>query len=990
MHSPRLRIFVALLAAVIGGGLLSVSCGSGASTVTVKPGAANAFFIANGCDYTADSQFASGLTQVCSGVIPTTIVGLPFAMGLQTDAGAVSPSIPVQAPKIVAPITFQLSGSNPLPSGLSLDTQSGVISGIPSEVGSFTFSVIAVDSTKPTPQTTSPATFTLDVAPPAAALTLVGQNNLGGTGQNASITIFNNYAYIGNRGVAGSCPANSVKVVNLANPANPQIVATIPNPSSASYQPVGEVAAVNTPNFQGDLLALAIAPCDPATDSSAADTGVALYNVSNPANPVFLGSWSARNSGGAKGVSSVAILPESNAAYVLAAVPQAETSGSGYGDLQVLNVTNPAAPSLIGNWGIGKALGIKLSAVKVGQDQRVFLSTVRLSSDNTKAFLAYWDEGIVILNVSNPTAISDSNSAIVLSHTVYPTIVAASSSVPYSSPEGNTYQAIPVDGGSGMLISDLVCASQKVSNGSGGTVSLNPSTTSVCGTDVDLTPNAGWGFIRSYTLSSNDASAQPAGSAVISTSESDPAPAAGAIFPGDGIYSPHDIAWNGNTQNPHGYVAWFSNGLVDLDLSSLSTPSVLAAFVPPATPDPQGSTPGVNNPDAPLVYGVAPFTVNGQQYIALTDINSGLWVIQESGAPQFAITTSSLPDGTVGASYSATLNAINGVGGVSYALVGTLPTGLALNAGVISGTPTAAGTYTFAIEASDSAGDTVTQQYTVTINTNLLITTQSLPEGTTNEAYSQTFANVNGTKPFTWAVSSGSLPAGMSLDASTGALTGTPTVTGTSNFTVTVTDSAKPPATDSAAFTLQVAPLTIATTSLANGNLGAPYSESLSMANGTAPFTFVVASGSLPAGLALNSTGQITGTPTANGAVSNFTIKVTDADGQTATQALSITIGGMAVTSTTLPNGVVGTGYLQQIVIANGTVPYTFAVISGSLPPGLTLSAADSSGNPGATSGESGFLAGVPSTAGTYNFTIQATDKNGVTAKQAYTVVITQ
>ncbi|MGH9490546.1 MAG: putative Ig domain-containing protein, partial [Terriglobales bacterium] len=418
-------------------------------------------------------------------------------------------------------------------------------------------------------------------------------------------------------------------------------------------------------------------------------------------------------------------------------------------------------------------------------------------------------------------------------------------------------------------------------------------------------------------------------------------------------------------------------------------PSVLAAFVPPATPDPQGSTPGVNNPDAPLVYGVAPFTINGQQYIALTDINSGLWVIQESGAPQFAITTTSMPNGTVGASYSVTLNAINAVGDVSYALVGTAPPPLTLSTGVLSGTPTTAGTYTFAIEASDSAGDTVTQQYTVTINTNLTITTESpLPEATTNEAYSQTFGTVNGSATVTWAVSSGSLPAGMSLDASTGALTGTPTVDGVSNFTVKVTGTGG--GTDSVAYTLQVAPLTISTTSLANGDIAATYSESLSMANGTAPFTFVVASGSLPAGLALSSTGQITGTPTANGAVSNFTIKVTDADGQTATQALSITIGGMAITSTTLANGVVGTGYLQQIVVANGTVPYTFAVTSGSLPPGLTLSAANSSGNPGATSGDNGFLAGVPTTAATYNFTIQATDKNGLTAKQAYTVVITQ
>lgn len=992
MHSLRLRVFLAILAAAIGGSLLA-ACGNGAPAVTVPKGSPAPFFIANGCTYVADSQFASGLTQVCDGIIPVTIEGVPFAFGLQTDAAAVSPAIPVQAPNIKTPITFQLSGTNPLPPGLALDGQNGVISGIPTQTGSFTFSVIAVDSTAPTPQTSAPATFTINVAAPAASLALAGQNNLGGIGQNAGITVFKNYAYIGNRGVPGSCPANTVKVVNLANPADPEVVATIPNPSGASYQPAGAVATVNTPSFSGDLLALAIAPCDPTTDTSAGDTGVALYNVSNPANPVFLGAWSARASGGAQGVSSVAVLPEANAAYVLAAVPAAETSGSGFGDLQVLDVTNPAAPSLAANWGIGKALGIDLTKVKVGQDQRVFLASISLSPDNTEAYLAYWDEGVVILNVSQPAAISDANTAIVLNHTLYPTLFAASKTVPYSSPEGNTYQAIPVDNGAGMLISDLVCASQKVANGSGGTTSLNPYTTSVCATDVDLTPYTGWGFVRTYTLAGPAAgpfSAQPSGSAILSTGESDPAPAAGAIFPGDGIYAPHAIAWNGNPQNPRGYVAWFSNGLVDLDLSSLSTPSVLAAFVPPATPDPQGSTPGVNNPDAPLVYGVAPFTSNGQQYIAVTDINSGLWIVQESGAPQFAMTTTSLPNGTVGVAYSATFHAINGTGDVSYGSVGTLPPGLTLSSGVLSGTPTTAGTYPFSIQASDSGGHTVTQQYSVVVNTNLTITTASLPEAATNESYSQTLAEANGTKPFTWAVASGSLPPGLALDATTGVLSGTPTANGASTFTVTVSDSANPPATDSTSLTLTVAPLTIATTALANGALGAAYSQAIGMANGAAPFTFKITSGTLPAGLALSTTGQITGTPTAAG-VSNFTIQVTDADGQTASQAYTLTVGGMAITTTSLPNGAAGAGYLQAITVANGTPPYTFALASGSaaLPAGLTLSAEDSSGKPGAASGSTGVIAGVPTTAGAYTFTVQATDKNGVKAAQTYTITIT-
>ncbi|MGH9533729.1 MAG: putative Ig domain-containing protein [Terriglobales bacterium] len=985
MRSARSRILVALLAAAIGGSLWT-ACGNGTPAVTVST-TPDPFFIANDCSYVADTTYASGLTEVCTGAIPITIEGVPFAMGLQTDALAVSPSIPVQAKDIKTPITYFVSNGSSLPPGLSLDSQTGVISGIPNQAGTFSFSVYAVDSTSPTPNTSASATFTLTVAAPTASLTSVGQNDLGGIGQNAGITVFNDYAYIGNRGVPGSCPANSFKVVNLSDPTNPQVVATIPNPSGASYQPVGQVAAVNTPSFQGDLLAVAIAPCDPATDTSAGDTGVALYNVSNPASPIFLGSWSARATGGAHGVSSVAVLPESNAAYVLAAVPEAEHSGSGYGDLQVLNVTNPAAPAMVANWGIGKALGIDLKNVAVGQDQRVFLDTISLSADGTQAYLAYWDEGVVILNVSDPTAISDTNSGIVLSHTVYPTIYAASSTILYSAPEGNTHQAIPVDNGAGMLISDLVCASQKIPDASGsGSTSLNPYTTSVCGTDVDLTPSTGWGFVRTYTLAPVTAP-QPAGGTALSTTESDPAPAAGTIFPGDGIYSAHDIAWNGNAQNPRGYVAWFSNGLVDLDLQSLSTPSVLAAFVPPATADPQGSTPGVNNPDAPLVYGVAPFTENGNQYIAITDINSGLWVVQEAGASQFAMTTTSLPNGTVDAPYSATFNSINGVGLVSYSLVGTAPAGLTLTNGVLSGTPTTAGSSTFAVEAADSAGNIVSQQYTVTINSNLVITTDSLPEATTNEAYSQTFTAVNGDTPYSWSVTGGSLPAGMSL-SSAGVLSGTPTAAGTSNFTVTVTGVNKG-LTDSAAFTLTTAPLTISTTSLPNAGVGVAYSQTITMANGAPSFTFTVSKGSLPAGVTMSSDGVMSGTPTTAG-ISNFTIHVTDGDGQTATQALSITVGGITISPTSLPNGAVGTGYFQALTITNGVSPYTFALASGSgpLPPGLTLSAENSSGVPGAANGTVGVISGVPTTAGTYTFTVKVTDKNGVTAKQPYTVVI--
>src|SRR6185503_10524914 len=119
---------------------------------------------------------------------------------------------------------------------------------------------------------------------------------------------------------------------------------------------------------------------------------------------------------------------------------------------------------------------------------------------------------------------------------------------------------------------------------------------------------------------------------------------------------------------------------------------------------------------------------------------------------------------------------------------GTLPAGLSLSAaGVLSGTPTAAGTSNFSIKVTDNAAAIGTKSFALTINAAPSITTASLPAGDAGTAYSQTLAVTGGTSPFTWSLSSGTLPAGLSLSIA-GVLSGAPTAAGTSNFTVKVTD----------------------------------------------------------------------------------------------------------------------------------------------------------------------------------------------------------
>jgi len=170
-------------------------------------------------------------------------------------------------------------------------------------------------------------------------------------------------------------------------------------------------------------------------------------------------------------------------------------------------------------------------------------------------------------------------------------------------------------------------------------------------------------------------------------------------------------------------------------------------------------------------------------------------MIGGSGTTAPSITpVSQLPAGTVSMAYSALLSA-TGTGPITWSVAsGSLPAGLGLNAstGAISGTPTTAGTSTFTIQASNSIGSN-TQTFSLTVNTNstapVITTTSPLPAGTVNTAYLTTLS-ATGTGPIRWSLSSGTLTAGLSLNASTGAISGTPTAAGTSTFTVLANNSA--------------------------------------------------------------------------------------------------------------------------------------------------------------------------------------------------------
>ncbi|MGC2617387.1 MAG: Ig-like domain repeat protein [Acidobacteriaceae bacterium] len=185
--------------------------------------------------------------------------------------------------------------------------------------------------------------------------------------------------------------------------------------------------------------------------------------------------------------------------------------------------------------------------------------------------------------------------------------------------------------------------------------------------------------------------------------------------------------------------------------------------------------------------------------------------------PPPTVSTTSLPSGLVGAAYSQTLAATGGVKPYTWSIsAGTLPAGLSLAAstGIISGTPTAAGTSAFTVKVTDSASNSATESLSITINATLAVTTASLPGGKVGTAYSQTLAATGGVSPYTWSISAGTLPGGLALAASTGAITGMPTTAATSTFTVEVSDSASHTATQNLSIAIAAATPTASTTKL--------------------------------------------------------------------------------------------------------------------------------------------------------------------------------
>ncbi|MGH9863700.1 MAG: putative Ig domain-containing protein [Candidatus Acidiferrales bacterium] len=301
------------------------------------------------------------------------------------------------------------------------------------------------------------------------------------------------------------------------------------------------------------------------------------------------------------------------------------------------------------------------------------------------------------------------------------------------------------------------------------------------------------------------------------------------------------------------------------------------------------------------------------------------------GGPQpLNITTTSVADGVNGVAYNQTVQATGGTGARTFSLAsGALPTGLSLSAaGVISGAPTANGTFNFTVRVEDSATTPAsdTQALTIRVADLLSITTTTLANGAFNVAYNAAVSATGGLGPFAWDISSGSLPPGLALAASTTNsvnITGTPTSGGSFSFTVRVRDSLSPQQAATRNYTVLI--LQITTTGLPDGVENQSYSTTLSATGFVGPLSW--SAPGLPTGLLMNSaTGEISGIPTASG---NFTVTamVTDnADSRTASQQMNLFIvPQLQITTTTLPGGTTGVAYGATLAATGGAPPLTWS-----------------------------------------------------------------
>ncbi len=428
---------------------------------------------------------------------------------------------------------------------------------------------------------------------------LVGSARVRG-GLNGDVYSHNGVAYVGTW--SGPCPGTGVKIFDVSDPAHPSRIATAggyPNTSAEDMQ----VLTVDTPAFSGDLLAIGLQDCG-LPDQPSGMAGLDLWDVTQPALPAHLGFYDTFDiSGGVHELSLVArSIGGQPRVFALTAQPFAEVFSTLFtptptGDFQLVDVTDPANPVLADDWGASKDGGLAAGSPDFGLPApfdctpppgtpdlcrghfaAVFAHSATPSADGMTAYVAYWDAGAVVLDMSDPTDLT------LVGRTPYP-----------ASSEGDTHSAVPNAAGTLLATTDE---------------DFSPSERAAAG--LPKLRGDTWGFARLWDLS--DPSAL--------THLSDVTTPHSLTGRTDAFYSAHNPEFVGDRLT----VSWYSDGLRVFDVSNPAAPRQVAAYRPKPTRDPTGvfTEFGAKDKPYPFVWGAN----NEGGLTFLSDINYGLYIVR--------------------------------------------------------------------------------------------------------------------------------------------------------------------------------------------------------------------------------------------------------------------------------------------------------------------------------------------------------------------------
>jgi outer membrane autotransporter protein len=913
----------------------------------------------------ADNQ---GLGTITNDDVPVTVNPATLPNG----AVATAYSQTVTASGGVGPYSFAVT-AGALPAGLTL-SPTGVLSGTPTAGGTFNITVTATDSSAfPGPFSGSRA-YTLVIAPPTITLpaTPLAGGTLGAV-YSASITPASGgtapYAYAVTAGaLPGGLTVNpatgaitgtpsALGTFNFSITATDSSTGTGPYTATQSYSIVVidvpptaansaltvayNAPATNVPLSLGGGAATSLAIVTPPTNGTAIVTGTTITyqpNIGYAGPDSF--TYTATNSGGTSAPATVSVTVQDP---VITITPSGGFSAT---------VAAPYTQTFTFNGGAQPWSGYQVTNLPAGLSiTGTTANTVTVSGTPTQA-------GSFNLNVS-ATDSSTGNGPYTVGQAFTltvagPTLTLAPPAGSFNPTYGAAYsQAFTASGGIGPYTYALTGALPPGLTLSGNTVSGTPTTPGTYNATITATDTGASGTGSPFTVAQSYVFNVAAPTIVVNPATL-PNPTAATA------YSQTLTATGG--VGPYGF-------------------AITAGSLPPGiTLASGGALSGTSNQVGTFNFTATATDANGQT-------GSRAYTVTIA-APTLTMTPAA---GTLNAPYatafSQTFTASGGSNTFSYALTSALPTGLTFTGNTISGTPTVPGSYPITVTATDTvltgagAPFSIAQNYTINVPApTIVVNPATLPNPTATVAYGQTLTATGGAAPYTFAVTAGSLPSGITLGAG-GNLSGTSNEVGTFNFTVTATDNFGQ--TGSRAYTVTIAAPTLTMTPAA-GTLNAPYatafSQTFSASGGSNTFSYVL-TGALPTGLTFSGN-TISGTPTVPG---SYPITVTATDtvltgvGAPFSIAQNYTIDVPAptivVNPATLPNTTAGLSYTQTITASGAVAPYGFAVTAGALPNGLTLSAG-------------GALSGTTTASGTFNFTVTATDQFGQTGSRAYTVVV--